>query len=234
MIDKILSRSSCRSYKTKKVEETKIKKLKQVINSSPTSVNANQFSAIFVTDEKTKKELAELNFGQLHVTQAPLIVVFVADYNRVMYCLKQNNIDAIEKTNNIQSLLIGTTDAVIAASYCSVAALELGLSTCFLGGIRRNIKQVCKILKLKGKSMPIIGLTVGYEDKITSVKPRINKVYDQEYDIKQVQDELITYEQVYKAYTKKTLGKEVGYFEAINKSFANKMTNNNEIEEIRQ
>ena len=233
MINKILNRASCRSYKLKNIEKSKIEKLKKIINSSPTSVNASQFSAIFITDKKTKQDIASMNWDQPHIMQAPLIVVFVADYNRVDYCLKQDKIDGIKTTNNVQSLLTGTIDATIASSFCYNAALDLGLACCYLGGIRRNISKASKILKLEGKTMPIIALSIGYEDKPSILRPKTNRTYEEKYDIKQVQDEMKNFDVVYKNFNKKTINKDVGYTDHINVVYSNKMKSNNEFEEIK-
>jgi nitroreductase len=79
MINTMLERTSCRSYAKRKIEVAKINKLKQIVNASPSAINAQPFSAIFITNEKTKQELLKFNFNQSHVVQAPLIVIFCAD-----------------------------------------------------------------------------------------------------------------------------------------------------------
>jgi len=61
MIEKLLERTSVRYYTEQKIENEKITLLKKVINNSPTSMNCQAFSAIFITDQKVKERIGELN-----------------------------------------------------------------------------------------------------------------------------------------------------------------------------
>jgi nitroreductase len=129
MINKILNRTSCRNYLDKEISRDIIDQLKQVVNSSPTAINAQPFSAIFITDNKTKSELAKFNFNQPQITQAPLIVIFFSDLNRLFH---KENIE-----NSFSKYVDSTIDATIACSLLMSAAIDLDLGTCILGGFRK-------------------------------------------------------------------------------------------------
>ena len=57
MIENLLKRASVRSFKKEKLDDETISKLKQVVNASPTWKNYQDFSAIFIIDQKTKDVL---------------------------------------------------------------------------------------------------------------------------------------------------------------------------------
>jgi nitroreductase len=61
MIEKLLNRNSVRKFTEQEIEVNKINNLKEVINASPTTMNLQSFSAIFVTDKTTREALMGLN-----------------------------------------------------------------------------------------------------------------------------------------------------------------------------
>jgi nitroreductase len=83
MLDLILNRTSCRSYLDKQIEPEKISQLKSAINNSPTARNLQDFSCIFVTDQKVREQLCKFSDDQPHVKSAPLFIIFIADQNRL-------------------------------------------------------------------------------------------------------------------------------------------------------
>jgi nitroreductase len=91
MTSKILDRTSCRNYLPKSIPAKIIRQFKNIINSSPTAINAQPFSAIFITNKKMINELIKFNFNQTFITQTPLVVLFLADLNRVFHNIKMEN-----------------------------------------------------------------------------------------------------------------------------------------------
>jgi hypothetical protein len=88
-------------------------------------------------------------------------------------------------------------------------AQSLGLSTCLLGGFRRFPKEVNNILKIKGKCVPTLGVCVGYSTKIGAKVPKINKCYDQYYNINRLLKESNVYDKTISKFYKKIIGKEI-------------------------
>jgi nitroreductase len=83
MLNDILKRTSCRKYLDKPIEVEKINKLKEIINSSPTALNLQDFSCIFVTDKQTRDKIAIYAGNQRHISEAPLFIAFYGDHNRL-------------------------------------------------------------------------------------------------------------------------------------------------------
>ncbi len=201
-----LKRRSVRHYQNKPLNEKDINKLKEVINASPTSMNGQQFSAIFIQDEQSRKAISDITGGQKHILEAPLFILFLADFNRIEAATEiYNTNNKLDKkleitTDTIDSLLYSFVDATIAAQSTVDAAISLDISTCFIGAIRRNAKAVQKLLNLPKYVLPVVGLTIGYSSNLMEIKPKINKVYDEKYDAKLVIDEILKYDEITKVY----------------------------------
>lgn len=202
MIDKLLKRTSVRSYlKDKKLDSETYNKLIDVINSSPTSTNGNAFTAIIIEDKQTLQELKELTSlkrDQQFIVDASLLVIFCADFNRRNYAAEKSKIEY--KKEYQDWLTIATGDAFIGASFFMNAAISLGLGTCFLGTVRAAHKYLKERLNLEGQIIPLIGVVVGHSDKINEIKPKLNKVYKEKYDLKQLKKEVDEYDMTVRKY----------------------------------
>lgn len=219
MIEKILNRTSCRDYTDQKLSSEQIEKIKDVINSVPTSINQQGFSAIFVTDKKTKEVLSEINWGQKHLVSCPLLVVFVADLNRPLICIEKTGktLDNLEKMEAYTSAVV---DATIAATYCEMAALDMGLATCFIGGIRNDLEKASTLLNVEGRAIPILSMAIGYENNKEKVKPKINKCYDNKYNFIIIKKEMDLYNETIKSYYMERMCKAIPYYNATASSYA--------------
>jgi len=225
MIEKLLNRTSVRSFKHEKLDEKIINKLKQVVNASPTWKNYQDFSAIFITDQKTKDVLSEYNLKQNHVKEAPLIVLFNADLNFIDEIIKKQNLEGVT-VDKLHNYLISFTDAVIAATQLVDAAISLGLGTCYLGLVRPNADKVIELLNIKGKCIPTIAIAIGKIDKPGMQIPKHNKVYDEKYDINQVKPELDKYDEIMKDFYQKTLNIDRNYSRVIAKMLTRESADN--------
>lgn len=214
MIKDQLNRTSVRSYLPKKIEKSKINILKKVINASPTAKNFQCFSAIFITNKITKQKLSKINWNQKHIIDAPLIILFCADNNRIDMCTNKT-------THTSEEYVWSVIDATIAATNAVNAAIELGLGTCYLGGIRFQADAIAKTLNLKGSITPVLGLCVGYPNKIASKRPKINKCYDEKYFLTKVKQEMKVYDNLMLNYYKKVFNKDYT-FTIVNKKSIDK------------
>lgn len=198
-INLIKNRTSCRDYLNKNIERDKIEILKEVVNSSPTSQNSHSFSCVFITDENIKNEFISHSQYQDHIKTAPLLVVFIADLNRIKRSIEINNLDF--PTNLGYELYTScVVDAAIASGLLQSALLELGLDSCYLGVIRNYPKHVIEKLNISSCATPIFGMTIGYRNEKNEIKPKLNKVYEQKYNINQLNKELDEYSQNMKEY----------------------------------
>ncbi|EGZ31043.1 nitroreductase family protein [Malacoplasma iowae] len=217
MIKKLLERTSVRSYiKDKKLDKETYNKLIEVINSSPSSTNGNAFTAIIIEDKNTLQELKELTSikrDQQFIVDGSLLVIFCADFNRRNYAAAKSNIEYEKEYQDWLTIAIG--DTYIGASFFMNAAISLGLGTCFLGSIRVAHKFLKEKLNLSGQIIPLVGVVVGYSDNVNEIKPKLNKVYKEKYDLNQVKKEIDQYDQTVVEYLKnrKTNARETNWSE---------------------
>lgn len=192
-IEKILNRRSERNYLNKEIEREKFEKIVQVINSSPTSTNGHDYSVIVVKEKKLRETIASGLPTQKHIFEAPVLLIFCADLNRIEYIAEKSNKEIYNKSFN--SLITAIGDCFISSSFAHSAALDLGLGCCYIGFLRKSAPIIKQELNLEKKCVPIVGLTIGYVDKQNEIKPKINHVYYDKYDLNQVKKEVEEYDE---------------------------------------
>jgi hypothetical protein len=75
----------------------------------------------------------------------------------------------------LESFVVATVDASLAAQNATVAAESLGLGTVYIGGIRNHPAEVAQILNLPPSVYAVFGLCVGYPnpEAPAAIKPRL-------------------------------------------------------------
>ena len=188
-----LSRRSCRNFDTSKtIPKEYIDEIKTVINLSPTSTNSQGFSAIFTKDPKIKELIKSINFSQKHITDAEYLIIFCADFNRSVYAPEKNKQEVT--IDGMSQFTINMVDVALAAAAASIHANTLGLGACFLGGLRSNADQLVKPLNIEGKCLPVLGLAIGWPLGINPLQPKVNKCYDEKYNLDLVKKEVDDYD----------------------------------------
>ena len=79
------------------------------------------------------------------------------------------------------------------------AAISLGYGTCYQGVVKSFPKEIMKKLNLNN-NMPVMGLLIGEPNSINEVKPKLNKVFENEYDFKEVKKRVDEYDEIIKSY----------------------------------
>ncbi|MBZ4212687.1 nitroreductase family protein [Mycoplasma sp. U97] len=198
-IDKVKNRKSIRNFIKNKVIDAKDKQdILAVINNAPASNNYFVSSAIVVEDIKLLEQLGKL-LHQKHVADSSLFIVFLADYNRIKIVNEiENNKD---KNNSLNLAITAFGDAFIQSAMAQDAAINNNLGTCYIGGVRQYIEEIRQILNIKGKALPIIGLAIGYpENSFGRVKPKIQRVFKNKYDIESVNSSITPYNKTLSQY----------------------------------
>ncbi|UCC75896.1 MAG: nitroreductase family protein, partial [Anaerolineales bacterium] len=145
VIDVILNRKSVRVYEPRPISE----EAKQVILAAalraPTAGNMMLYSIIEVVDQAAKDTLAETCDHQPFIAKAPLVLLFLADYQRwfdyfmwsAVEELCQQRGEPLRKPEE-GDLLLACCDALIAAHTAVIAAESLGIGSCYIGDIMEN------------------------------------------------------------------------------------------------
>ena len=173
-IARILNPRSVRSYKPDPVPPGTLEVLVAAAQSAPTSSNYQAWSVMEVTDPALRKEIATIANNQRHVERCPLFLVWLADLSRLDRIGQADGINA-EGLDYVETFIVATVDAALAAQNVVVAAESLGLATLYIGAVRNDIGRIAKLLNLPPRVYATFGMCIGYEDKTvkSAVKPRL-------------------------------------------------------------
>jgi FMN reductase [NAD(P)H] len=201
IINALKNHRSHRKYLDKKVSKEYLAAIAEAAQAAPSWINGQQISIIVVQDGERKQRLAELCGNQQHINEAPVYMIFCADFYRAKLASEKEgkNFKAIEE---VDTLLVGATDVGLAMANSITAAESLGLGTVPIGGIRRNSIEVIEFLELPKYVVPICGLCVGYPVEDPGLKPRLPKesILHHEYYNKDQDAKLMAYNQTFKLY----------------------------------
>ncbi len=157
VIDAIKTRKSIRSFLDKPVEDAKLNTVLDAGRLAPSAANRQEWRFLLVRGLETRKRIAMAAGRQKFVGEAPIIIVACAETdNKVMRC----------------GQLSYPIDVAIALDHMTLAAVELGLGTCWIGNFDDQL--VKKILGIPDE-IPIVQLLpLGYpEDPSVIEKNRL-------------------------------------------------------------
>lgn len=185
-LETILSHRSVRSYLPVPVPYSAVELAVAAAQSAPSSSNLQAWSVVAIEDPERKERLNAVSGAQRQISQAPLLLVWLADLFRPR-TIAQGNSTTADGLDYLESFLLGVIDATLAAQNAVVALESVGLGTCYIGAIRNDPETVARELALPDGVFPVFGLTVGYPDSTlpAAVKPRLpqaNVLHRERYD----------------------------------------------------
>lgn len=174
VIASLLNHRSVRAYLSDPLASGTLETLVAAASSAPTSSNIQAWSVIAVTDPGKREELARIAGGQLHIRQAPLILVWVADLARAEAVATRAGVTLLG-LDYTETFLLAVIDAALAAQNALTAAESLGLGTVYIGALRNDPEAVARLLDLPPRAVAIFGLVIGHPDPAvqTGIKPRL-------------------------------------------------------------
>lgn len=182
MTNTIFSHKSIRNYKNTPIPTQILDEiLSGAIRGSNTG-NMQLYSIIITKNKEQKQQLYEAHFKQQMVSQAPIVLTFVADINRFHKWCELRNAEI--SYDNFLWFYNATIDATIAAQNASIIAENNGLGICYLGTTTYMAEKIIEILDLPKGVMPVTSLVVGYPEKKTQLTPRLPKkavVFSEKY-----------------------------------------------------
>ena len=163
--DLVRQRHSMRAFSSKPVEEEKLQRLLELTNSAPSAHNLQSYQVFIVRSSVKKEALSAACFDQSFLKQdfvakAPVVLVFCADGRR-----------AGTKYDNRGDTLYSVQDATIATAFAHLAAVDLGLSSVWVGAFEEE--KVAEVLGISGLR-PVAMLPLGYsgmETRATGRRP---------------------------------------------------------------
>jgi len=152
----IKTRRSIRSYKAEPVPEEKLKKVLEAARLAPSAHNEQEWKFVVVRDAERREQLSEAA-GQGFISEAPVIIVAVAlDPEEVM-------------SSGVPNYAI---DLAIAVDHMTLAAVEEGLGTCWVGAFSQE--KVKKVLGIPERYKVVVLLPLGFPADKPGPKSRKN------------------------------------------------------------
>lgn len=172
VIDTMMQHRSIRTYNNKKIPEDYLEAILKGIQAAPSSINGQQVSVIVVEAQEVKDRIAELCGGQPWIAQAPVFLLFVADYHRAKLAAAKNG-EVLAITDSLEAIMVSSVDVGLSMGNAIGIAESLGLGIVPIGAVRREPQAIIDLLALPELVFPIAGLVLGYPEETTALKPRL-------------------------------------------------------------
>jgi FMN reductase (NADPH)/FMN reductase [NAD(P)H] len=158
-----------RAYEKRQVEPEVREAILAATLRAPTAGNMMLYSIIEVTDQHIKDRLAVTCDNQPFIARAPMVWVFLADYQRWYDYFLTSGVEGLCQRNGQPlrrpeegDLLLACCDALIAAQNAVIAAESFGLGSCYIGDILEQHEIHKELFNLPQYVMPICMLVFGY------------------------------------------------------------------------
>lgn len=165
------TRRTIRHYAHRDIEIDLLERLLTAGTRSSTTGNMQVYSIIVTRDQEMKKRLAPAHFNQPMVTEAPVVLTFCADFNRLNLWCRQR--DALPGYDNFLSFMTAAIDAILVAQTICNAAEEEGLGICYLGTATYNADKIIDILELPEGVVPVATVTMGWPSVVPEQPDRL-------------------------------------------------------------
>jgi len=171
MFEFLTQRRTIRNYSKQTIDTKLLQQILEAGAQSSNTGNMQAYSVVVTTDEDLKKQLSPAHFNQPMVMQAPVVLTFCADFNRITQWCKQRN--AEPGYANFQSFMAAAVDAFIFAQTVAIAAETAGLGICYLGTTTYNAQEIIDTLQLPQLVVPVTTLTLGYPEITPAITDRL-------------------------------------------------------------
>ncbi len=168
-IEILKNRSSLRKYDPKPILDEHLDTILEGAMRAPTAGNMMPYSIIVIKDEVMKEKLSHTCDEQPFIGSAPVVLVFVADYQKWFDFYRINDVENFCKENEREylgpteaSLFLALEDALIASENAVIAAESLGIGSCYIGDILEKFEEHKALLQLPQYAFPVAMLTLGY------------------------------------------------------------------------
>jgi len=192
--DLLMSRKSMRAFEKRDIEaDVKANILKATLR-APTAGNMMLYSILDITDQRLKEKLVETCDNQPFIARAPMVWIFLADYQRWYDYFSYSDVEAFceERGDEMRmpeegDLFLACSDTLIAAQNAVIAADSFGLGSCYIGDIMENYEIHKKLFNLPPYVFPIAMLVFGYptqQQKDRQMTERFDKkfiVFENQY-----------------------------------------------------
>jgi nitroreductase len=187
VLDVLLKRKSVRAFENRPIEPVVRNQILHATLRAPTAGNMMLYSIIDVTDQRIKDTLARTCDNQPFIARAPMVWVFLADYQRwydyFLHCGVNKLCERQAKPMRSPQegdLFLACCDALIAAQNAVIAAESFGIGSCYIGDIIEQYEAHKELLNLPQYVFPICMLVFGYpteQQKNHEMTPRFDEKF---------------------------------------------------------
>ncbi len=138
-------RSSIRAFENRPVPEEKLSRIFEAVRQAPSARNAQEWRFVVVSDRETRERLAIEAAGQHFLAKASILIAACAQTDgRIMRC----------------GQAAYPIDVAIAVDHLTLAAVEEGLGTCWIGSFDEG--AVKRILGIPSAVRAVVLLALGW------------------------------------------------------------------------
>ena len=157
----ILTRRSVRAYSAKDVPEDLVNHLLELASWAPSAGNLQSRDFVVIRNQQTKDDMVVAALGQDFIAQAPVVVVAVANLERVaQYGTRGRDLYAIQ-------------DAAAAVQNLLLAAHAKGLGTVWVGAFEE--RGVRTAFGLPSHARPVAIIPIGYPAETPSAREHLGQ-----------------------------------------------------------
>lgn len=181
-LDLAKNRYTTKVYQPKQISDEKIEDLKEILRLAPSSINSQPWRFIFISDEKTKQELAKVSFhNESKINNASHLVVFfgINDTDLFENQIRKNLIEG-QVNYYLQKMKPKGEEAVriwlhkqvyVALGYFLSACASMQIDSTPMEGIQPE--KYDEILKQEGYKT-LFAMAIGYRDPNDGNQPDLN------------------------------------------------------------
>ena len=156
VMEAIRNRRSVRNYSSKPIPPDILNRLLQALRLAPSACNYQPWRFVVVTDEKLRKKLAVAAHRQNFIAEAPVVIVGIG-----------LPAQGFKRMGGADSSV--EVDVAIALDHLTLAAVEEGLGTCWIGAFIEE--EVKKLLKVPADAKVVALTPLGYPAAADLIHP---------------------------------------------------------------
>jgi FMN reductase (NADPH) len=185
-IQTMMDRASVRSFETRPLSAEHEDAILASALRAPTAGNMMLYTILRVKDSETRRALSVTCDNQPFIAEAPLSLVFLADFTRWSGLFSMAGIPSLAAERGIEwqgptagDFLLGCCDAMAAAENAVIAAQSLGVASCYIGDIMEQYEKHRELFHLPPQAFPIAMLCLGYpkNGKMPAPRSRFDSKY---------------------------------------------------------
>lgn len=194
----IENRKSVRAYEPGPLGPEQRDAIVRAAMRAPTAGNQMLYSILDIEDQAIKDRLAVTCDHQPFIAKAPLVLLFLADFQRWFDYFRHSGVEELCRDRGIPfrkpqegDLMLAISDALIAAQTAVIAAESLGIGSCYIGDVMENYEVHRDLLHLPDFAFPIAMVCFGLPTEQQKLRPRPTRY----------REELIVFKDAYRRLT---------------------------------